>query len=81
MADQFNFSRSLKRLEEIVRKMEDPNLDLDEGLGLLEEGVKLQKACLEKLNQAQAKIKQILKTDSETVPSSSSDEQVTVPTR
>ena len=76
MADQFNFSQSLKRLEEIVQKMEDPNLDLDEGLGLLEEGVKLQKACREKLNQAQTKIKEILKTNAEVTVPASIEEQV-----
>jgi exodeoxyribonuclease VII small subunit len=76
MPDQFNFSQSLKRLEEIVQKMEDPNLDLDDGLSLLEEGVKLQKACREKLNQAQTKIEEILKTNTVTSDPSPVEEQV-----
>lgn len=59
-----NFTQALKRLEEIVEKLEDPNLDLEEGLKLLEEGVKLHKLCKAKLTEANAKITTILKEDS-----------------
>ena len=58
-----NFTQSLKRLEEIVEKLEDPDLDLEEGLKLLEEGVKLHKICKEKLTEANKKISTILKED------------------
>lgn len=58
-----NFTQSLKRLEEIVEKLEDPDLDLEEGLKLLEEGVKLHKICKEKLTEANKKIATILKED------------------
>jgi len=60
-AQSINFTQALKRLEEIVEKLESPNLDLEEGLTLLEEGVKLHKLCREKLTQANAKISTILK--------------------
>lgn len=62
-ASPLNFSQALKRLEEIVQELEDPNLDLEEGLQLLEEGVKLHKICKEKLTEANAKITTILKED------------------
>ena len=58
-----NFTKALGRLEEIVEKLEDPNLDLEEGLKLLEEGVRLHKFCREKLTEANQKITTILKTD------------------
>ena len=58
-----NFTSSLKRLEEIVEKLEDPDLDLEDGLKLLEEGVKLHKICKEKLTEANKKISTILKED------------------
>lgn len=58
-----SFSKALLRLEEIVNKLEDPNLDLEEGLKLLEEGVALHKSCKDKLMQANAKITKILKED------------------
>lgn len=57
------FTQALKRLEEIVEKLEDPNLDLEDGLALLEEGVKLHKFCQNKLTQANTKITEILKDE------------------
>lgn len=56
-----NFTKALKRLEEIVESLEDPSLDLEEGLKLLEEGVKLHKFCKSKLIEANLKISSILK--------------------
>lgn len=58
--DNLGFSKALKRLDEIVEKLEDPDLDLEEGLKLLEEGVKLHKYCKERLTEADVKIKAIL---------------------
>lgn len=58
-----NFSKALTRLEEIVSKLENPNIDLEEGLELLEEGVNLHKLCTEKLTEANTKITKILKND------------------
>lgn len=60
---ELTFSQALERLETIVTKLEDPNLDLEDGLALLEEGVKLHKYCQTKLTQANSKIMQILKED------------------
>ena len=61
--DEISFSKSLARLEEIVTKLEMPDLDLDEGLKLLEEGVKLHKNCKQKLTEASVKISTILKDE------------------
>lgn len=63
-AADINFTQSLKRLEEIVQKLEQPDLDLEEGLKLLEEGVKLHKLCKNKLTEASTKISAILKDES-----------------
>ena len=56
-----NFTQALTRLEEIVGKLESPDLDLEEGLKLLEEGVALHKLCKNKLTAANTKISDILK--------------------
>lgn len=58
-----NFSKALARLEEIVSKLENPNIDLEEGLDLLEEGVTLHKLCTKKLTEANTKITKILEND------------------
>lgn len=64
--DEMGFSKALVRLEEIVAKLEEPDLDLDEGLKLLEEGVRLHKSCKQKLTEASAKISSILKDGTNT---------------
>lgn len=60
------FTKALERLEEIITKLEAPDLDLEQGLKLLEEGVKLHKLCKEKLTQANIKITTILKEEDAT---------------
>ena len=60
---KFNFGTSLKRLEEIAEKLERPDIDIEEALVLLEEGMKLHKECNQKLTQYQTKIKDILKEE------------------
>lgn len=60
---ELNFTQALARLEEIVEKLESPDLDLEESLKLLEEGVNLHKLCKAKLTEASAKITTILKED------------------
>ena len=57
------FSQKLKRLEEIVRKLESPDVELEEGLKLLEEGIKLHASCQEMLTSTQAKIAKLLDAD------------------
>lgn len=66
-SSQVNFTQALSRLEEIVEKLEEPELDLEVGLKLLEEGVKLHKLCKTRLTEANAKIATILEDDSKEV--------------
>lgn len=62
-SDNLNFTQALSRLEKIVEKLESPDLDLEESLKLLEEGVKLHELCKAKLTEANSKITTILKED------------------
>ncbi|PYO34687.1 MAG: exodeoxyribonuclease VII small subunit [Gemmatimonadetes bacterium] len=50
----------LERLEQIVRRLEAPELDLDEALKLFEEGVERLRAARERLAQAELKVKKVL---------------------
>ncbi|HUU50547.1 MAG TPA: exodeoxyribonuclease VII small subunit [Nitrospinota bacterium] len=61
---EIKFENALKRLEEIVGKLEEGNLDLDQSLKLFEEGIKLSKICNKKLKDAEKKI-EILTKDQE----------------
>ena len=59
---EFKFEEAMKKLEEIVQKLEDGNLPLEKSLELFEEGMKLSKFCSKKLEEAQTKIKVLTKT-------------------
>lgn len=54
--DRLNFEDAMKRIDEIVAKLEDQNLKLDESLVLYEEGVSLVAFCRKKLEEAQRRI-------------------------
>jgi len=58
---QNNFELSLKRLQQIVETLEQGNVSLDEAMSMYEEGVNLSKQCLEKLTQAELKLKRLSK--------------------
>ncbi len=54
------FETALARLEEIVEKLEQGELSLDQSLRLFEEGVKLARHCSARLEQAERKVEILL---------------------
>ena len=56
-----DFERSLARLEEVVRRLESPQLSLDEAMKLFEEGVALSRECQKQLEEAEGKVEILLK--------------------
>jgi exodeoxyribonuclease VII small subunit len=56
-----DFEQSLARLEEVVRKLESPNLPLDQAMKLFEEGMQLSRDCQKQLEQAEARVEILLK--------------------
>jgi exodeoxyribonuclease VII small subunit len=61
VAKKPEFERSLARLEEIVRKLENTNLSLDEAMKMFEEGVALSRDCQKQLEQAEGRIEILMK--------------------
>lgn len=59
-----NFEAALKRLEEIVRKLEGGELPLDSALELFEEGIQLSRFCNMTLDAAERRVEILLKNDS-----------------
>ncbi|MDX9730326.1 MAG: exodeoxyribonuclease VII small subunit [Bdellovibrionales bacterium] len=57
------FEKKLKRLEDIVEKMESGELSLDDSLKLFEEGVSLSRDCQSQLSSAEEKVKVLLSVD------------------
>jgi exodeoxyribonuclease VII small subunit len=56
---ELSFEAALKRLEEIVRKLESGEASLDESIRLYGEGDRLKQQCEARLAAAQARIEKI----------------------
>lgn len=54
-----NFEENMKKLEEIVNKLESGDTKLDESIKLFEEGVSLTKSLQKTLDEAEGKIKEV----------------------
>lgn len=61
-----NFENDIKRLEEIIRKLENGEAKLSESMQLFEEGVALTSGLTKKLDEAQSKIKILTTEEAET---------------
>ena len=61
MKENITFEDALKRLEEIVSKLELGEVPLDESLKLFEEGVKLTNFCNKQIENAEKKITMFVK--------------------
>ena len=53
------FESMLEHIDEITSKLEDPDITIDEGIKLFEEGVKLSALCKAKLDEANGKITEL----------------------
>ncbi|NPV04156.1 MAG: exodeoxyribonuclease VII small subunit [Syntrophaceae bacterium] len=60
---EVKFEDALAKLEEIVRKMEQGELTLDESLAAFEEGIRLSRLCAAKLDEAERRIEILLKKE------------------
>jgi exodeoxyribonuclease VII small subunit len=58
-----DFEESLKQLEEIVYKMEQGQLNLEQSLGAFEQGVKLTRQCQSTLKQAEQRVAKLIPKD------------------
>lgn len=59
------FENALQELDEIVKKLESGNVELEAAIDMYTEAMKLAKYCNEKLNDATAKVNKILTEDNE----------------
>jgi exodeoxyribonuclease VII small subunit len=60
MANAPTLGDDLKRLEEIVRRLEDETLELEAALALFEEGVGRLRAAQARLDEAETRVRQVL---------------------
>ncbi len=60
-----SFETAIERLEELVDRLEGGDLKLEESLGLFEQGVALSRQCTAKLEAAERKVEQLVRSGSE----------------
>ncbi len=61
--ETMTFEKALARLEEIVRELENGAAALDRSLELFEEGVRLVKLCGTRLDEAEQKVRILVKKE------------------
>ena len=62
---ELTYEQAYKRLGEIVEKLENGSVPLEESMKLFEEGTKLANFCNSKLNAAEQKFTQLITENSE----------------
>lgn len=60
--ERIDIEEDLKKLEEIVRELEDEQLDLERSIELFEEGVKLAEEVKGGLSEAELRLKKVVET-------------------
>ena len=60
-----SFEKSLNQLEDIINKLENDDVSLDESIALFEKGVKLSNDCRKTLETAEQKIISLTEAESE----------------
>jgi exodeoxyribonuclease VII small subunit len=59
----FKFEEAIKKIEYIVKRLEEEELELEEAIKLYEEGIYLIKLCEEMLKQAKERVEVIIKEE------------------
>ncbi len=69
------FEEMLEKLENIVHRMEEGNITLEESLVAFEEGIRLSRMCAKKLDEAQRKVEILLQQEGEPATESFTGEE------
>lgn len=59
---EMKFEEALKKLEDIVAKLETGDMSLEDSLSKYEEGIKLSKICSRQLEAAKSKVELLMKS-------------------
>ncbi|MFC4738077.1 exodeoxyribonuclease VII small subunit [Bacillus daqingensis] len=57
------FEESMKKLESIVQNLEQGDVPLEEAIDMFQEGMKLSKACHDKLHKVEKQMTEVLEQD------------------
>lgn len=67
MKDDLTFEEALKQMEDIVNKLEEGELPLNRSLEMFEEGIKLYRYCVSKMEEVEGKVSVILRNDEDEI--------------
>lgn len=62
---EITFEEAIRRLEELVARLEDEDMPLEESLACFQEGIKLSRYCREKLAEIEDPVEDPLKEERE----------------
>jgi exodeoxyribonuclease VII small subunit len=62
-----SYEEAIKKLEEIVRRLEDADIPLEESLSSFQEGVALSRYCREKLAEIEFRVEYLLKEEQQSL--------------
>lgn len=63
--DTLTFEEALKRLEEVVQKLEDGDVPLEQAFELFQEGMALSKQCSQRLDTVERRIEMLIEENGE----------------
>jgi exodeoxyribonuclease VII small subunit len=69
------FEDRLAQLEEIVGRMEDDSVGLEEALDLFERGMQLAKACRERLESVEQRVARLLDNDGDEITTTAFEQE------
>ncbi len=67
-SEELTFEEAMKKLEEIVAKLEEGDVPLEKAIAFYQEGMALSKICSDKLKQVQEQMTLIMNEQGETEP-------------
>lgn len=65
---ELTFEEAMAKLEEIVEKLEEGNVPLEQAISFFQEGMKLSKFCHDKLQNVEKQMEYILREDGQLAP-------------
>jgi exodeoxyribonuclease VII small subunit len=72
---ELTFEEAMMKLEEIVEKLEEGNVPLEQAISFFQEGMRLSKFCHDKLQHAEKQMEYILREDGQLAPFSIQEEE------
>lgn len=68
--DNLSYEEAIKKLEEIVRRLEDAEIPLEESLSSFQEGIALSRYCRDKLAEIEYRVEYLLKEEQQSLAGS-----------